>query len=100
MHELWAILSWAVVGLIVGFIARLLVPGPHPIGFLRTILLGIAGAFLGGFVHWAIYREAGDLFSFSGNAWAGWLFSIGGAVIVLLLFHLWYRNQPWWRRWW
>jgi uncharacterized membrane protein YeaQ/YmgE (transglycosylase-associated protein family) len=100
MDTLWAVLSWVVVGLIVGLIARLLVPGRHPIGFLRTILLGIAGSLLGGLIYWAIYRSPGDLFSFSANAWAGWLFSIGGAVIVLLLCRWWYRSQPWWRRWW
>jgi uncharacterized membrane protein YeaQ/YmgE (transglycosylase-associated protein family) len=100
MHTLWAIITWAVVGLIVGLIARLLVPGRHPIGFLRTCLLGIAGALLGGLIHWLIFRYPGEPFSFSANAWAGWLFSIGGAVVVLLLYTWWQRRQPWWRRWW
>ena len=68
-----------------GVIARLLVPGRHAIGFVRTILLGIAGALLGGLIYWAIYREPGEPFSFSESAWAGWLLSIVGAMIVLLL---------------
>jgi uncharacterized membrane protein YeaQ/YmgE (transglycosylase-associated protein family) len=100
MHTLWVILSWLLAGLVVGLIARLLVAGRQPIGFLRTILLGIGGAFIGGLVHWAIYRKPGEPFSFSANAWAGWLFSIGGAVILLLLWAWWQRRQPWWRRWW
>ena len=96
---LGALVSWVLCGLIVGLIARLLVPGRHPIGFVRTILLGMAGAFVGGLVHWAIYRHAGEPFSFSESAWAGWLFSILGAVIVLLLWAWWQRRQSW-RRWW
>jgi uncharacterized membrane protein YeaQ/YmgE (transglycosylase-associated protein family) len=100
MHTLGVILSWTLCGLVVGFIARLLVTGPHRIGFIRTILLGVVGAFLGGLIYWAIYREPGDPFSFSENAWHGWIFSIIGAVIVLALYTLWERRQPWWRRWW
>jgi uncharacterized membrane protein YeaQ/YmgE (transglycosylase-associated protein family) len=61
------ILSWAVWGLIVGFIARLLLPGRRAIGFIRTILLGIVGALLGGLIYWAIWRP-GDPVSFLANA--------------------------------
>jgi uncharacterized membrane protein YeaQ/YmgE (transglycosylase-associated protein family) len=43
-------LGWIVFGLIVGVIAKLLMPGRDPGGFIITILLGIAGALLGGFV--------------------------------------------------
>jgi uncharacterized membrane protein YeaQ/YmgE (transglycosylase-associated protein family) len=100
VHLLWIILSWLVVGLIVGLIARLLVLGWQRVGFVRTILLGIGGAFLGGLIHWAIYRNPGEPFSFSENAWAGWLFSIGGAVILVLLFSWWQRRRSGWRRWW
>jgi uncharacterized membrane protein YeaQ/YmgE (transglycosylase-associated protein family) len=99
MHILGTVLTWALVGLIVGLIARLLVPGRHPVGFLRTILLGIGGALLGGLIHWIIYRHPGEPFSFSETAWAGWLFSIGGAVILLLLF-TWRQRHSGWRRWW
>jgi uncharacterized membrane protein YeaQ/YmgE (transglycosylase-associated protein family) len=44
------ILFLALAGLIVGALGRLLVPGPNPIGIFRTILVGIAGSFLGGLV--------------------------------------------------
>jgi uncharacterized membrane protein YeaQ/YmgE (transglycosylase-associated protein family) len=100
MHTLWVILSWLLAGLVVGLIARLLVAGWQPIGFVRTVLLGIAGAFIGGLIHWAIFRQPGEPFTFSESAWAGWLFSIGGAVLLLLFWAWWRRRQPWWRRWW
>jgi uncharacterized membrane protein YeaQ/YmgE (transglycosylase-associated protein family) len=104
MHTLGVILGWIVVGLIVGLIARLIVRlvvgGPNPVGFVRTILLGIVGAFLGGLIHWVIHRYPGEPFSLSENAWAGWLYSIGGAVILVLLFSWWLRRQSSWRRWW
>jgi uncharacterized membrane protein YeaQ/YmgE (transglycosylase-associated protein family) len=44
------ILSWIILGLIVGALAKLIMPGKDPGGFIVTILLGIAGAFVGGFV--------------------------------------------------
>ena len=47
---LWFVIVLAVIGLIVGAVSRVLVPGPTPIGILGTIGAGIAGAFIGGFV--------------------------------------------------
>jgi uncharacterized membrane protein YeaQ/YmgE (transglycosylase-associated protein family) len=75
------ILSWIVFGLVVGIIAKLLMPGRDPGGFIVTILLGIAGALLGGFI--------GRAMGFYGpNQPAGWLMSIGGAIVLLLLYRL------------
>ncbi len=45
-----SILSWIVVGLIAGVLGKLIMPGDDPGGFIVTILLGIVGAFVGGFV--------------------------------------------------
>jgi uncharacterized membrane protein YeaQ/YmgE (transglycosylase-associated protein family) len=90
------ILSWALCGLMVGFIARLLVPGRHPLGILRTILLGVVGAFVGGVLYWAIYHSPEDPFSFSANAWHGWIFSTIGSVIVLVLYGWWHRSSRSW----
>jgi uncharacterized membrane protein YeaQ/YmgE (transglycosylase-associated protein family) len=98
METLRLLLSWALCGLVVGLIARLLVPGRHPLGLMWTILLGVIGAFLGGLIHWAVNRAPGEPFSFSGNAWQGWLFSILGAVILLLLYGWWGRGSR--RSWW
>jgi uncharacterized membrane protein YeaQ/YmgE (transglycosylase-associated protein family) len=75
------ILSWIVFGLVVGIIAKLLMPGRDPGGFIVTILLGIAGALLGGFI--------GRAMGFYGpNQAAGWLMSIVGAIVLLLLYRL------------
>lgn len=93
------LLSWALCGLIVGFIARLIVPGRHALGLLRTILLGIVGAFLGGLVYWAINRSPADPFTFTDNAWHGWLLAILGAVVLLVLYTWWQRAAAR-RRWW
>jgi uncharacterized membrane protein YeaQ/YmgE (transglycosylase-associated protein family) len=75
------ILSWILFGLVVGVIAKLLMPGRDPGGFIITILLGIAGALLGGFI--------GRAMGFYGpNQQAGWLISILGAIILLALYRL------------
>jgi uncharacterized membrane protein YeaQ/YmgE (transglycosylase-associated protein family) len=93
METLVVILSWALWGLIVGMIARLLVPGQHRLGILRTILLGIVGAFVGGLLYRAFARTSARPFSFSADAWHGWILSIIGAVIVLLLYTWWARRS-------
>jgi len=50
------ILSWLIYGLIVGLLAKAIHRGPDPIGFLPTILIGIAGSYIGGFINWMIGR--------------------------------------------
>lgn len=45
-----SIIGWIVFGLVVGVIARFVIPGPQPMGLVMTILLGVAGSFLGGFI--------------------------------------------------
>jgi uncharacterized membrane protein YeaQ/YmgE (transglycosylase-associated protein family) len=76
-----SILGWIVFGLIIGAIAKLLMPGRDPGGIIVTILLGIAGALLGGFLG----RAMG--FYGPGEA-AGFVMSLIGAVILLLLYRL------------
>ena len=79
------ILSWILFGLVVGVIAKLLMPGRDPGGFIITILLGIAGALIGGFV--------GRAMGFYGQSeGAGWLMSILGAVILLALYKMMVRR--------
>jgi uncharacterized membrane protein YeaQ/YmgE (transglycosylase-associated protein family) len=80
---LGVILSWVLCGLVIGIIARILVPGRHPLGVFGTILLGVVGAFVGGFLVWLFKGTPGEPFSFSGDAWHGWIMSIIGAVLVL-----------------
>ena len=80
------ILSWILFGLVVGIIAKLLMPGRDPGGFIVTMLLGVAGALLGGFV--------GRAMGFYGpNEGAGWLMSILGAVILLVLYRMMVRRR-------
>ena len=74
------IIAWLIVGLIVGAIARLLVPGRDPIGFFGTILLGIVGSFIGGLLVSLIFYQDIELRP------AGWIGSIIGAVIALLIY--------------
>jgi uncharacterized membrane protein YeaQ/YmgE (transglycosylase-associated protein family) len=75
------ILVWIAVGLIVGALAKLVMPGRDPGGFLVTIGLGIAGALLGG----AVGRAAG---LYQPDQPAGWLMSILGAVALLLVYRM------------
>ena len=80
------ILSWILFGLVVGVIAKLLMPGRDPGGFIVTILLGIAGALVGGFV--------GRAMGFYGeNQGAGWLMSILGAIVLLVLYRMMVRRR-------
>jgi uncharacterized membrane protein YeaQ/YmgE (transglycosylase-associated protein family) len=80
------ILSWIVFGLVIGIIAKLLTPGKDPGGFIVTTLLGIAGALLGGFI--------GRAMGFYGpQQAAGWLMSIGGAILLLVLYRLIVRRR-------
>src|SRR4026208_1696467 len=81
-----AILSWIVFGLVVGIIAKLLMPGRDPGGFIVTILLGIAGALVGGFLGRAMGVYGAD-------QGAGWLMSIGGAIVLLALYRMLVRRR-------
>ncbi len=80
------ILAWILFGLVIGVIAKLLMPGRDPGGFIITILLGIAGAMIGGF--------AGRAMGFyETNQGAGWIMSILGAVILLALYRMMVRRK-------
>ena len=80
---LWFLIMLVLVGLIAGFIARALVPGPDPMGVGATILLGIVGSFIGGFLGWLIFGKDLDEGAFQP---AGLFGSIVGAIIALLIF--------------
>jgi len=78
---MFGLIGWIVFGLIVGVIAKLLMPGRDPGGFIITILLGIAGALLGGFLGRALGW-------YGPNEGAGYLMSIVGAIILLALYRM------------
>jgi uncharacterized membrane protein YeaQ/YmgE (transglycosylase-associated protein family) len=74
-----AILGWIVFGLVVGVVAKLLMPGRDPGGFIVTILLGIAGALVGGFLGRAVgwYREGDPV---------GFVMAVLGAIVLLIIY--------------
>jgi uncharacterized membrane protein YeaQ/YmgE (transglycosylase-associated protein family) len=79
------ILSWIVFGLIAGIIAKLLMPGRDPGGCIITMLLGVAGAFVGGF----LYRLAtGTNVLYFGFDVGSFAIAVLGAVVILALYRL------------
>ena len=71
-----------VIGLVAGFVARALVPGPDPMSVLQTLVLGIVGSFVGGFIGYLLFRKDGDDGAFQPSGLIG---SVIGAVIALLI---------------
>jgi uncharacterized membrane protein YeaQ/YmgE (transglycosylase-associated protein family) len=83
---MFGILGWIVFGLVVGLIAKLLMPGRDPGGFIITMLLGIAGAVLGGYL--------GRALGFYGPGQsAGFIMSLAGALILLGIYHMFNRRR-------
>ena len=77
------ILFLLVIGLIAGFIARALVPGRDPMGVGGTILLGIVGSFIGGFLGYVLFRHDSNDGAFQASGIIG---SILGAIVALLVY--------------
>jgi uncharacterized membrane protein YeaQ/YmgE (transglycosylase-associated protein family) len=75
------LISWIVFGLIVGAIARFLLPGRQAMGWIMTIILGMVGSFAGGFLATVIFGGEAN-----GLQPSGWIMSIIGAVIVLFIY--------------
>ena len=75
------VIGWIIFGLIVGIVAKFLMPGRDPGGFVVTAILGIVGALLGGYLGRAMgwYQEGEP---------AGFIVAVIGAIIVLLLYRL------------
>jgi uncharacterized membrane protein YeaQ/YmgE (transglycosylase-associated protein family) len=83
------LITWLIFGLIAGAIAKLLTPGRDPGGCIVTMLIGIAGAILGGFIARMLHMggdESEPLFQ--GRFFAGLAFAVIGAVILLVIYHL------------
>ena len=89
---MFAIIGWIIFGLIAGVIAKAVMPGKDPGGLIITILLGIAGSLIGGFIGRALFgygrrvSDSGDL------SQPGFLMSLGlaviGAIVLLALYRL------------
>jgi uncharacterized membrane protein YeaQ/YmgE (transglycosylase-associated protein family) len=85
------ILYLLVIGVIAGFVARLLVPGPDPMSAVATIVLGIVGSFIGGFLGYVLF---GVDFDEGGIQASGIVGSIIGAVIALLIYRATTSRHP------
>ena len=81
------IIAWIIIGLVAGALAKFILPGDDPGGLIVTILIGIAGAFVGGFLARAIGLGGG-----------GWIWSIIvatiGAIILLAIYRLVVGRRP------
>lgn len=84
--DIGSILGYILVGMIVGLLARLLVPGRDPVGLLGTLVIGVIGAVLGGWLAGAFFKE---------TAGVDWLASIGVAVLLVLLVRAGSRRSAW-----
>ena len=76
-----SIIGWIVFGLVVGVIGKLLMPGRDPGGFVVTILLGIAGALLGGFIGQALGL-------YGPEEPAGFIMAVIGSILLLVIYRM------------
>jgi uncharacterized membrane protein YeaQ/YmgE (transglycosylase-associated protein family) len=78
------IITMIVIGIIAGYLARLLVPGRDPMGFVQTVVLGIVGSFIGGFLGYVLFGKDLDE---GGLQPSGIVGSVLGAIIALLIYN-------------
>lgn len=76
-----AVIGWLIFGFVVGLVARFLMPGRQPMGFVLTTLLGVAGSFVGGYIGTLVSGHALDTANPS-----GWIGAIVGALLLLFLY--------------
>jgi len=90
---LGALLSVMLSGLVIGALARLALPGPDPLSFALTILLGLAGSLIGGGVAAAVFGTK-HVFDRSGHAFVTLLLEIGVAVVILAFYRRLVQHRP------
>ena len=78
-----SIIGWLILGLVAGALARLLVPGRDPMGWVGTLLLGLVGSFVGGLLADLLFDDEA----------IGLVGSVIGAVLVLLIYNATMRNR-------
>ncbi|MDK7749534.1 GlsB/YeaQ/YmgE family stress response membrane protein [Brevibacterium sp. UMB10442] len=86
MGFLWAIISWIIIGGLIGLIARAIMPGKQGMGFMMTVILGVVGAIVGGFIGGLL---GGDGVSgIMNNPWSlgTILLAVIGALIVMVIY--------------
>lgn len=90
MHIIGLLITLAIVGLIAGALARLFVPGKDAMGIKATMVIGVVGSFVGGFLGYVLFgHDSGDGF-FQPSGLFG---SVVGAVVVLLAYRKWGGNR-------
>ena len=84
------IISWIILGLLAGAIAKFLLPGRDPGGFIGTTIIGVAGAFIGGWIsaRWLDHPVAKNFYD--GATWAS---AIGGALVLLIAYRILFGNS-------
>ncbi len=83
------IIGWIILGLAAGAIAKAILPGTQGGGWLITLVLGVVGALLGGFIGGLLFNvDLGGFFDIR-----TWLLAIGGAILVLLIYGLMTRRK-------
>ncbi|WP_405464633.1 GlsB/YeaQ/YmgE family stress response membrane protein [Streptomyces jietaisiensis] len=79
------IVSWIILGLLAGAVAKLLLPGKDPGGLVGTTLIGIAGAFIGGWISSRWLDHSISRHFFDGPTWAA---AIGGSLVLLIVYRI------------
>ncbi|MCF3135855.1 MULTISPECIES: GlsB/YeaQ/YmgE family stress response membrane protein [Streptomyces] len=84
------IISWIILGLLAGAIAKILLPGRDPGGFIGTTLIGVAGAFIGGWIsaRWLDHPITKNFYD--GPTWAA---AIGGSLVLLIVYRILFGNS-------
>ena len=79
------IISWIILGLLAGAIAKFLLPGRDPGGFIGTTLIGVAGAFIGGWIsaRWLDHPITKQFYD--GATWAA---AVGGSLVLLVIYRI------------
>jgi uncharacterized membrane protein YeaQ/YmgE (transglycosylase-associated protein family) len=88
------LLSLAVSGLVIGLLARFAVPGKDPLPIWQTILLGLAGSLVGGVAAGLLGAIDADDTIEPGEAMASFGFSLGGAIVLLILYRRFVQKRP------
>ncbi|MFJ4674574.1 MULTISPECIES: GlsB/YeaQ/YmgE family stress response membrane protein [unclassified Kitasatospora] len=79
------IVSWIILGLLAGAVAKLLLPGKDPGGIIVTTLIGIAGSFIGGWLSSKILHRSVNVHFFDLPTWIS---AIAGALVLLIAYRL------------
>ena len=79
------IISWIILGLLAGAIAKILLPGRDPGGLIGTTLIGVAGAFIGGWISTRFLDRPITKEFYDGATWAA---AIGGSLVLLIVYRL------------